>query len=70
MSKMVKSKKFFIVSDQKLKRNRKVQSRLQSKPSKIRKNLHNMHENHFDQSREKIKFWANVIVDDFYVDFC
>ena len=70
MSKMVKSKKFFIVSDQKLKRNRKVQSRLQSNTSKIRKNRHNIHENYIDQSREKIKFWANVTVDDFYVDFC
>ena len=52
---MFKSNNFFIVSDQKLKRNHKVQSRLQSKTSKIRKNMHNMHENHFDQSRKKNK---------------
>ena len=35
MSKMSKSKKFFIVWDRKLKQNRKVQGRLQSKTSKI-----------------------------------
>ena len=45
MSKMVKSKKIFIVSDQKLKWNRKVQSRLQSKTSKMWKNLNNMSKN-------------------------
>jgi len=70
MSKMAKSKKFFIVSDQKLKWIRKVQGRLQSKTSKIRRNLHNMHENKIDQSRGNKKIWANVIADHFYADFC
>ena len=45
MSKMAKSKKIFIVSDQKLKWIRKIQGRLQSITSKIRKFHHIMHEN-------------------------